>query len=340
MAGVSGENRAGHNMGNIMTTEFETDHQAEMAKMFEQRVEAILKLGIEQFGLPVGIFSAIGEETYEIRQVFHPENALTPGMAFDLDETFCSHVISASKVFAFHDVSESELGDHPAGEKFGFAAYLGAPIVVEGECIGTLAFGSPNPVAPFGKHDIDLVQLFADSIGQTVAHIHDRKALDQARKDLERTANTDPLTGLYNRRYMEGILRTELERSNRYGNAVVVGMVYFDNLKSLNESLGYAAGDAALKLFAKVASEMMRETDVIARWSDKEFIILMPETGAAGALNYLQRLTDHVGAEEFQAGNEYPALTLSVGLGIAEPGDTLAKLVSRANIAMHQSKQS
>jgi diguanylate cyclase (GGDEF)-like protein len=340
MTGFSEQNRAGQIMGNIMTTEFETDHQAKMAKVFEQRVEAILRLGIEQFGLPIGIFSAIGEETYEIRQVFHPENALTPGMAFDLDDTFCSHVISASKVFAFHDVSESELADHPAGEKFGFSAYLGAPIVVEGECIGTLAFGSPSPVLAFAKHDIDLVQLFADSIGQTVAHIHDRKALEQAKKDIERSANTDPLTGLYNRRYMETVLRAELERSNRYGNSVVAGMVYFDNLKNLNESFGYDAGDAALKLFAKVASEMMRETDVIARWSDKEFIILMPETGAAGALNYLQRLTDRVGAEDFQAGSEHPRLTLSVGLGIAEKGDTLDKLVSRTSIAMHQSKQS
>jgi len=323
-----------------MTTEFETDHQAEMAKMFEQRVEGVLKLGIEQFGLPVGIFSAIGEKTYEIRQVFHPENILTPGMEFDLEETFCSHVISASKVFAFHDVSESELGSHPAGEKFGFAAYLGAPIVVEGECIGTLAFASTSPVAPFGQHDIDLVQLFADSIGQTVAHIHDRKALDQARKELELLANTDPLTGLYNRRYMEYMLRAELERLNRYGNAVVIGLVHFDNLKNLNDDFGYDAGDAALKLFAKVAPEMMRETDVIARWSDKEFIILMPETGAAGALNYLQRLTDRIAAEDFQAGSEHPVLTLSVGLGIAEEGDTLDKLVSRASIAMHQSKQS
>jgi diguanylate cyclase (GGDEF)-like protein len=327
-------------MGNNMTTDFETDHQADIAIMFEQRVEAILKLGIEQFGLPVGIFSAIGEETYEIRQVFHPENALTPGMEFDLDDTFCSQVISSRKVLAFHDVTESELGSHPAGEKFGFAAYLGAPIVVEGECIGTLAFGSSKPVSPFAKHDIDLVQLFADSIGQTVAHIHDRKALEKARKDLELSANTDPLTGLYNRRYMESILRTELERSKRYGNAVVIGMVYFDNLKTLNESFGYDTGDAALKLFAKVSSDMMRETDVLARWSDKEFIILMPETGAAGALNYLQRLTDRVGTEDFQAGSEHPKLTLSIGLGIAEKDDDLDKLVSRASIAMHQSKQS
>lgn len=152
-------------------------------------------------------------------------------------------------------------------------------------------------------------------------------------------ADTDPLTGLYNRRYMEDVLRTELERSRRYGNAVVIGMVYFDDLKNLNESYGYDAGDAALKLFAKVASEMMRETDIIARWSDKEFIILMPETGAAGALNYLQRLTDHVGAADFQAGNAQLHLKLSVGLGIAEPGDTLDQLVSRAAIAMQQSKQ-
>ena len=322
-----------------MTTEFETDHQAEMATMFEQRVEAILKLGIEQFGLPVGIFSAIGEETYEIRQVFHPENALTPGMAFDVDDTFCAQVIATKEVLAVHDLGETGYGAHPASKKFGFAAYLGAPILVEGECIGTLAFGGASPVSAFRAHDIEMAQLFADSLGQAVAHIRDLKALDKVRADLERSTNTDPLTGLYNRRYMEDLLRTELERANRYGNAVVVGMVYFDNLKKLNESFGYDAGDAALQLFGEVASEMMRETDVIARWSDKEFLILMPETGAAGALNYLQRLTERVRTEDFHTGKEEVQLTLSVGLGIAESGDTLDKLVSRASIAMHQSKE-
>lgn len=315
-----------------MTIAFETAPQLDLLKSFELRVEAILKLGIEQFGLPVGIFSAISAENYEIRQVFHPENVLTAGMNFSLEETFCRHVISANDVIGIHDIGDSDLGPDGAAEKLGFAAYLGAPVQVDGECVGTLAFASPAPVAAFSTHNTELLRLFADSLGQALAHIRDHR-------ELLRLATTDPVTGLYNRGYMEQLLRRELERSNRYDGPVVIGLVDFDNLKMLNDNFGYDAGDAALKLFAKVASEIMRETDVIARWGDKEFLVLMPETGAAGALNYLQRLTDRVRGADFHAGDSDLRLALSVGLGIAEQGDKLPDLIGRANVAMHESKQ-
>ncbi|MCC9620720.1 sensor domain-containing diguanylate cyclase [Thalassospira sp. MA62] len=305
------------------------------SETLEQRVDTVLKLGMTQFGLPVGIFSAVNAEKYEVRQVFHPDNVLTPGMAFDLDDTFCSHVISANDVISVHDVSGSGASD----DKFGFAAYLGAPVQVDGDCFGTLAFGSLEPVSPFSPHNRDLVRLFADSIGQLICHLRDQQELQKNRRELERQANIDLLTGLYNRHYMEEALRKELERVKRYDNPVVVGLVDFDNFKSINESYGFDAGDAALRMFAKVASDMMRETDIIARWGDKEFLIMMPHTGAAGAITYLQRLTEQVRQNDFHVGKYAVELNLSVGLGIAHDGDTLDTLMARANVAMHESKQ-
>jgi diguanylate cyclase (GGDEF)-like protein len=167
----------------------------------------------------------------------------------------------------------------------------------------------------------------------------DSYALEANRKEVERLATRDPLTGLYNRRYMQECLKAELERAKRYDKQLIVGLLDYDNFKQLNDEYGHDTGDKALELFARVSSELMRETDVIARWGNEEFLILMPETGAAGALKYLQRLTDRVREADFRAGDDKLHLNLSIGLGIAEPGDTVETLVSRADIAMYESKR-
>lgn len=306
---------------------------------FEQRVDAILHLGTEHFGLPIGIFSKIDGETYEIQQAIHPEDGLKPGMSFDLANTYCSHVVTADDVRGFHHVAESEIHSHPCYKNFALEAYLGAPIIVDGVRFGTLNFSSPAPTRPFSGHDIEMVRLFAAWVGHEIARRRDLSELETARKELERLATTDPLTGLYNRRYMEECLTKELERAKRYGKSFVIGLLDFDNFKELNDKYGHNTGDAALQLFAKVSAEMMRDTDIIARWGGEEFLILMPETGAAGALKYLQRLTDRVRESDFQAEDDRVELTLSVGLGIAEADDTLDNLVSRADIAMYEAKQ-
>lgn len=306
---------------------------------FEQRVDAILKLGTEHFGLPIGIFSKIVDNKYEIQQARHPENALTPGMAFELGNTYCVHVINADDVCGFHHVGDSEVRTHPCYQNFGLEAYLGAPVMVDGVCYGTLNFSSPEPTRAFSATDIELVRLFASWLGQTIGRMSDSYALEASRKEVERLATHDPLTGLYNRRYMQKCLKAELERAKRYEKQLIVGLLDYDNFKQLNDEYGHDTGDKALELFAKVSSELMRETDVIARWGNEEFLILMPETGAAGALKYLQRLSDRVREADFRAGDDELHLNLSIGLGIAEPGDTVETLVSRADIAMHESKQ-
>lgn len=306
---------------------------------FEQRVDEILKLGTRQFGLPIGIFSKITGQKYEVQQARHPENALKPGMEFDLGVTYCSHVFNADDVCAYNHVAESEIKTHPCYANFALEAYLGAPVVVDGERFGTLNFSSPNPVREFTGQDIELVRLFATWIGHEVARLRDWRELEASRKELERLSTIDPLTGLYNRRHMERCLRTELDRMKRYDKQFVVGLLDFDNFKDLNDNYGHTTGDEALKLFAKVSEEIMRETDVIARWGGEEFLILMPETGAAGAISYLQRLTDRVRETDFHVGDEELHLTLSVGLGIAELDDTADALIVRADIAMQESKQ-
>ncbi|WP_417804578.1 diguanylate cyclase [Thalassospira lucentensis] len=305
---------------------------------FTQRVDAILHLGADHFGLPIGIFSKIDGEIYDVVQAIHPENEVKAGMRFDLGETYCCYVVAADDVCGFHHVAESEIKTHPCYKSFALEAYLGAPIMVDGVRFGTLNFSSPSPTRPFSGQDIEIVRLFASWVGHEIARGRDLSALETSRKQVEDLTTTDPLTGLYNRRYMQECLTKELERAKRYDNSFVIGLLDFDNFKDLNAKYGPQTGDAALRLFGKVSSEMMRETDIISRWGAEEFLILMPETTAEGALRYLQRLTDKVRDTAFHAQDDRLELTLSVGLGVPEEGDTSDSLVSRANIAMYEAK--
>lgn len=113
---------------------------------FNERVDAILELGADHFGLPIAIFSKIDDPTYTVMRAVHPENVLSPGMTFELGNTYCSHVFEANDVQGFHHVAQSRINSHPCYQNFGLEAYLGSPIFVDGARFGTLNFSSrENP---------------------------------------------------------------------------------------------------------------------------------------------------------------------------------------------------
>lgn len=114
-----------------------------------------------------------------------------------------------------------------------------------------------------------------------------RKLLEQ---ELKRQATTDPLTGLFNRRQYEMLFRRERERCRRQGTAICVAMVDLDYFKALNDELGHDCGDMALKHVAALFTNQLREGDVVGRFGGEEFIILLPDTGAAEAERVIERL--------------------------------------------------
>ncbi|GAA3585610.1 bifunctional diguanylate cyclase/phosphodiesterase [Marinobacter xestospongiae] len=305
---------------------------------FEQRVDAMLKLGSRHFGLPIGIFSKIEGNTYTVMQAIHPENALTPGMTFELEGTYCSHVYAANNTQGFHHVAHSSIQKHPCYLNFGLEAYLGAPIFVDEKRYGTLNFSSPSPTRPFIQQDYELVKLFAEWIGHELARLYDLKALEQARQELETLSQTDPLTGLYNRRHMEGVMNEEVERAARYAKPLSVALFDFDHFKRLNDTYGHAAGDDALKLFARTVKDASRCVDLYCRWGGEEFIAAFPETSALDAKKLLERIISKLKAANFSANNEHIALTMSIGLTEIRQGDSIDTLIQRADEAMYEAK--
>jgi diguanylate cyclase (GGDEF)-like protein len=142
----------------------------------------------------------------------------------------------------------------------------------------------------------------------------------QRKRELERLALNDPLTGLLNRRMIEELARFELKRHARYPTAVALGAVDIDGFIHVNVEHLLAGGDAALVGLARVLTRSVRETDSVGRVGGEEFLVVARETNEAGAAVLAERIRSMVAATPIPYEGKPVALTVSVGFAVAEPG--------------------
>jgi diguanylate cyclase (GGDEF)-like protein len=133
---------------------------------------------------------------------------------------------------------------------------------------------------------------------------------------LEQVLNTDPLTGVLNRRAFFERLEEELARHRRYGRPLALLMADVDHLKAVNDAAGHQMGDRLLVQVAQLLQTHTRAVDLVGRYGGDEFVVLLPETGSAGALCVAQRLCALVAQTEFEGGTH---LSLSVGAASVPP---------------------
>ncbi|HZK92342.1 MAG TPA: PleD family two-component system response regulator [Stellaceae bacterium] len=154
-------------------------------------------------------------------------------------------------------------------------------------------------------------------------------------------ALTDELTGLYNRRYVIAHLEELVARVNNVGATDTSLMMFdVDHFKQVNDQFGHPGGDDALRQLADRALRGVRSIDLVARLGGEEFVVVMPETNLAAAVTVAERLRQSVAAEPFfihTAGERRP-ITISVGVAVAQTGDTVDTLLQRADDALYQAK--
>lgn len=145
----------------------------------------------------------------------------------------------------------------------------------------------------------------------------------------------DPLTGLFNRRYVEHRLEEELARCQRTGSSITVILFDLNGLKQINDEHGHAAGDRALKAFAERLKAATRGSDVPARYGGDEFLLVLAECKADGVLYVLKRLRNlHIESEK-------QTLPISYSVGSADyiAGESSAAILKRADAALYANKR-
>ena len=159
-------------------------------------------------------------------------------------------------------------------------------------------------------------------------------------KALERAAITDGLTGLFNRREFDRILAEELRRGARYGTVVSLAIGDIDHFKKFNDTCGHQAGDEVLKSVARTLRSTVRDVDRVFRFGGEEFVLLLPESDAAGALRTAERVRAAIG-ESVVVLPDGARARVSISIGVATHpvhGATPESLLKNADAALYESK--
>ena len=117
-------------------------------------------------------------------------------------------------------------------------------------------------------------------------------------------------------------------------------MVDVDHFKEVNDTYGHKAGDRVLQGVAAILTEVLRLPDKVGRYGGEEFLLVMPETGSDETSKLTERIRQQVSEVEFDIGDRKVKLTISIGAALFEKGEDLEQLVSRADRALYQAKQS
>jgi diguanylate cyclase len=150
----------------------------------------------------------------------------------------------------------------------------------------------------------------------------------------------DHLTGTLNRRGLNDAMEREFARSDRNNTPLCLAMLDLDYFKKLNDTYGHQAGDEALLHLVKVVKEIVRPTDVVARFGGEEFVILLPETDLDEAVRVMTRLQRELTKKFFLHKNERVLITFSAGVALRGPGEAAEAFIGRADSAVYKAKES
>lgn len=238
------------------------------------------------------------------------------------------------------------------------------PIAVlrSGECVGELSVFegelpsayvvATTPSRVFRVHK-EVVWRFIDGsnrFAQNLLHVlggrvrSGNEALTSSQERLtmqEISASLDPLTGIYNRRWLNNMFRRGIERAHIDETPVFLLMIDIDHFKNYNDAHGHLAGDQCLRAVAATLRDNLRPTDLLARFGGEEFSVLLNGTGPVGSITAAERLRKSVEKRPIKNrdGSPLPSVTISVGIAQLTRSDSLETLLERADRGMYEAKQ-
>jgi len=157
---------------------------------------------------------------------------------------------------------------------------------------------------------------------------------------LEKELLIDPLTGIYNRRAYDRRIEEELQRYQRYHRVFSLLVFDVDHFKDINDRYGHSAGDQCLKEIINRVKLILRKSDFLSRYGGEEFVVIVPEINAEGALEVAEKIRATVEQTKFIHKSEVVKITISIGLTHIKPGDRVHdQIFSRADRALYNAKQ-
>ncbi|AFZ58666.1 diguanylate cyclase [Anabaena cylindrica FACHB-243] len=165
------------------------------------------------------------------------------------------------------------------------------------------------------------------------------QAQEELVRNLEKLANTDPLTGVWNRRYLLTKAEQEISRIQRYNNYLSVLLIDIDNFKKVNDSFGHSIGDEVIIFMTKMVLNYLRQVDCFGRFGGEEFVVLLPETDIDEAVIVAERIRENICNQRIPVLEEQLSITVSIGVANYNLGDqSIDTIIQRADEALYRAK--
>jgi len=219
-----------------------------------------------------------------------------------------------------------------SGEKI--LSFICIPLMAQNDIYGLLYLEIPQePATEFSQNQQLLITAFSELTALAFANV-------RLRENLRYQSMRDPLTGLYNRRYLEDFLLKQTHQSERTKSSISLLMLDLDHFKKINDTYGHDAGDVALKELGKILQEDIRVGDVAARYGGEEFIVAFYNTDEKTSKARAENIRQAVSGLQIKYGaQEVGPLTISIGISIYPThGRTSTELIEAADKALYFAK--
>ena len=212
-------------------------------------------------------------------------------------------------------------------------SYFCLPLLSQGRAVGILHFQMHAP-GELADWELSFATSFAEQVGLSIANIRLREAL-------RNQSIRDPLTGLYNRRYLDEMMERETRRATRAAYSMGVLVLDLDHFKKFNDTYGHDGGDMILRDTASLLVKSVRVEDIVCRYGGEEFVIVLPmadlEISRARAERIRSRLRD---LTVMHQGRPLGAITVSIGVAaLPQNGTSSRQLLEAADAALYRAKR-
>jgi len=214
-----------------------------------------------------------------------------------------------------------------AFEGISVRSFFAFPLIVQEEVVGIIAITDPQ-LRSFAEEDVDIVMSIVNQAGIAIQNV-------LSFKEEQKKANTDGLTGLYNRRYFNEHLELLARSGLQEGFPVSLILMDVDNFKKYNDTFGHPAGDVLLRKVAQVVMDSVREEDIPARYGGEEFAVILPNLENHKALEVAERIRGSIeGIWDLKR-----PVTVSVGVAtIPDQGKNWMELIEFADKSLYYAK--
>jgi len=310
-----------------------------LVRSSKELYEQILEMSAELLSASSGSLMLLNEAdgTLKIETAKGMNPALAKAMSVTFGEGIAGQVAKSGFPMLVNDIERDKRVAYRNRPRFKTKSFISLPLESEDRLIGVLNLADKSNGSSFTEKDLNCVQTFT---GYAVPMIARAATLEKVGK-FEQLAITDPLTGLYNRRFLEDRLQEEFSRSGRHKQNFCIILADLDHFKMYNDICGHLAGDKVLCKVASLLRRTARDMDVVSRYGGEEFCIVLPGTGKKESLFVAERMRRAIDTESFPGESHLPLGRLTISLGIASfPADgvTANELIHASDLALYQAK--